>query len=80
MLQYCLPVVNATVELLKRILFTPNQPNPFSGQTTISYELQQAGYVSLRFNLAECEVARLADGLGIPGDPIQLNGTLVKFR
>jgi hypothetical protein len=68
-LQYCLPVVNAAVELEEApFVLHQNQPNPFSGQTTISYELQQAGYVSLRvFNLAGREVARLADGLQAAG-------------
>lgn len=69
-LQYCLPVVNATVELEEApFVLHQNQPNPFSGQTTISYELQQGGPVSLRvFNLAGREVARLVDGFQPAGE------------
>lgn len=68
-LQYCPSEVNATVELGKApFVLHQNRPNPFSGQTAISYELQQSGHVSLRvFNLAGREVARLVDGLQAAG-------------
>jgi exopolysaccharide biosynthesis protein len=46
----------------------PNYPNPFSGTTTISYRLDQPGYVTLVvFDLLGREVRRLQDGVQAAG-------------
>lgn len=64
-----------------------NFPNPFNPSTTISYELTNAGYVSLKiFNLLGEEVATLVDGeeyrgrYGVRWDAGNLPGGVYFYR